>query len=318
MKKLAEVGEYKILEHVLKIVAEHVEKNKLRVFGVGDDAQAVNLGSIWIFLKIDGSSASSSMYPWLTFGDLSYRIALSSITDLIAKNSRPLLISSSVSISSDSDSETLLEIVRGVKDLAEAVGALYVGGDINKLDHDDVVIDVASIGVSSNPKPSVPFRENLSVYSVKCLGLSSIPAVLYYLEKDFSVWRDLLRSTARPEPPMSFLSYSDSIEASTDISDGLNSLRKVLEKSRVDLVLSYEALCPEVVEFSREEKVGIELLLNLMGEEYAIVSTTEVQDLPAVKIGHTASGYGRIYLDNHELRGGWDNFLGYRLVNQYI
>ncbi|MCS7099291.1 MAG: AIR synthase related protein [Sulfolobales archaeon] len=312
MKKLAEVGEYGALEYVLDIVSKHLERKERRVFGVGDDAQAINVGGLWIFLKIDGTSASSSMYPWLTPGDLGYRVALSSVTDLIAKNSRPLLLSSSITVSSDLRAETLLEIIRGVVDLAEAANSLYVGGDINKLDHSDIVIDVASVGISSNPKPSTPFEENLPVYSVKCLGLSSIPAALYYLKKDISAWMDLLKSMARPKPPLAFLDYSDFAEASTDVSDGLSSLRKVLERSGVDLVLSHDALCPEVVEFSREEKVDVELLLSFMGEEYTIVSTIRDREVPVVKIGRTAGGCGRIYLDDRELIGGWDNFLGYR------
>lgn len=309
--KLADLGELKVLEHISKLVRNHLKEKKLEVFGVDDDAQAIFVNGLWLFLKIDGTTASSSMYPWLTFNDFGYRVALSAVTDLIAKNSRPLLLVSSITVSADSHLETVLEVVAGIKDLAEVSGSLYVGGDVNKLNHGDVVIDVASAGISSAPKPSTPFKENLAVHSVKCLGLSSIPAALYYLKKDFNAWRDVLRAIARPEPPLKFFTYSDIVEASTDISDGLSSVRRVLEKSGSDLVLSHEAICPEVLEFSREEKVELDRLLSFMGEEYTVISVASSADLPAIRVGRTVKGAGRIYLENRELRGGWDNFLGY-------
>ncbi len=311
-RRLADVGEYRVLERVLDIVREHVGGRGPEVFGVGDDAQAVYAGGQWLFLKIDGTSASSSMYPWLTFGDFGYRVALSTVSDLVAKNSRPLLLASSISVSGERPPEVVLEVVAGIRDLAETAGALYAGGDVNRLDYDDVVVDVASLGISSNPKPGAPFREGLVAYSVKCLGLSSIPAALYYLKRDPSPWGDLLRSIARPEPPLKFLAYSDLVDASTDVSDGLASLRRVLERSGSDLALTREALCPEVVEFSREERVEPEVVLSFMGEEYTVVSAAERPDLPAVRIGRVVRGAGRIYLDGRKLEGGWDNFLGFR------
>lgn len=311
-ERLADLGEARLLERVLGLVNDHLRGRAPGVFGVGDDAQATPLGDLWLFIKIDGTTVGSSLYPWLTLGDLGYRVALSTVSDLVAKNSRPLLLVSSVTVSGEWPPSSVLEVVAGVRDLAEAVGALYVGGDVNRLGYDDMVVDVASIGTSRNPKPGTPFREGLVVHSVRCLGLSSIPAALYYLRRDPSPWADLLRSTARPEPPLRFLEYSDLVEASTDVSDGLSSLRRVLERSGTDLALSDEALCPEIVEFSREERVGLEVLLGFMGEEYTVVSAAEYPDLPATTVGRLVRGAGRVYLGDHELRGGWDNFLGYQ------
>ncbi|MEM2079841.1 MAG: AIR synthase related protein [Nitrososphaerota archaeon] len=311
MEKLEELGELKVVEYISKLVRDHLKERKPEVFGVGDDAQAVLVDGLWVFLKIDGTTAGSSMYPWLTFSEFGYRVALSAITDLVAKNSKPLLLASSITISGSSQLEIVLNIVAGMRELAESTGSLYVGGDINRLSHSDVVVDVASIGVSHRPKPSTPFRADLTVYSVKCLGLSSIPAALYYLKKDFSPWKDVLKAVAKPEPPLKFLTYSDLVEASTDISDGLSSVRRVLEKSGSDLVLSYEAICSEVIEFSREERVELNRLLSLMGEEYTVISVAGDLDLPATRVGRTVKGVGRIYLESHELKGGWDNFLGY-------
>ncbi|MEM1698697.1 MAG: AIR synthase related protein [Sulfolobales archaeon] len=310
-KSLLELGELRVVEHISKLVRDRLKDKKLEIFGVDDDAQAILVDGLWLFLKIDGTSASSSMYPWLTFSEFGYRVALSAITDLVAKNSKPLLLASSISISGELQLEMVLDVVTGMQELAEASGSLYIGGDINRLSYSDVVVDVASIGISRNPKPSTPFRADLTVHSVKCLGLSSIPAALYYLRRDYHTWKDVLKATAKPEPPLKFFEYSDLVEASTDISDGLNSIRRVLEKSGSDLVLTYEAMCPEVIEFSREEKVELSRLLSLMGEEYTVVSAAEDVDLPTTKIGRTVKGEGRIYFEGRELRGGWDNFLGY-------
>jgi hypothetical protein len=60
-----------------------------------------------------------------------------------------------------------------------------------------------------------------------------------------------------------------------------------------------------------EEKLEIPKVLGYMGEEYAVVFASEEENLPALKLGYTSRGSGRIYLGSEELRGGWDNFLGY-------
>jgi len=310
-RKMYDIGEVEAIEHISRILQQHLANKRTAVFGVNDDAQAITLGDLWVFLKIDGTTTSSSKYPWLSYRDIGYRVALSSVTDLIAKNARPAILVSSITMSGEMTLDILLDITSGIMDLAEATGSLYVGGDLNRLNQHDIVVDVASVGVSKDPKPSSPFREGLTVYSTKCLGLSAIPAALYYHKKDAGSWMEVLKMISRPIPPLEFFKYSDKAVVATDISDGITSLRKVLRKSNADLFLSSDALCPEVLEFSMEEKLEIPKVLGYMGEEYAVVFASEEENLPALKLGYTSRGSGRIYLGNEELRGGWDNFLGY-------
>ena len=308
--KLSDVGEVKVIEAILDLIRNVYPDKPLPAY---DDAVAIRVSDSWVIVKIDGTSSKSSKYPWMSWSDFSYRVALGTISDIISKGGKPLGLSVSIGVPKDFTITEVLEIIKGVKELIIKVDAKFLGGDINTSNVKDYVwMDVSGIGIAKKPIPNI-FRNGDLVRISNCLGFSSIEALIYYKNIDLSKAEKFLRLPYKPEPPLNFLEVCDQVTAATDISDGLYSLTKVLRRLRLDLVLSDDLpLCKEVIEFMNEFNVDTLDILKYLGEEYIIVFNDPHNSLRHYPIlGELREGKGNIIYKGKVVRGGWDNFKGF-------
>jgi thiamine-monophosphate kinase len=309
MRRVSEFSERELIEVIAGLLGEYYSKIP---FGYLDDAGALRIMDKWFFLKIDGTSFKTSKYPWMGFDDLAYRVALGAAVDVIAKGGVPVALTASVGLRKDMGLGDVEEIARGLRDSCQALKALFLGGDLNV--SEDGWLDVAVLGVSINPVSNKGLKPGHRVYATKCLGVSSLPALTYY-EKILGEDRvkKFLNVLRRPDPPLRFLNDVGRVRASTDISDGLESLRNVLRVNGVAMRLRAEGVCKEVLEISGQYSIELKKILRYMGEEYSIAVFTE-QEMPEdyVLIGEVVEGSpGIIYLEEQELSGGWDNLKGW-------
>ncbi|MFN3268465.1 MAG: thiamine-phosphate kinase [Zestosphaera sp.] len=302
-------SERELIEFIVDILGEYYAGIP---FGYLDDAGALRVPGEWFFLKIDGTSFRTSKYPWMGFDDLAYRVALGAAIDVIAKGGTPVALTASIGLQKEMSLEDVKDVARGLRDSCQALKVLFLGGDLNI--SEDGWLDVAVLGVSRTPISNKGLKPGYKVYSTKCLGISSIPALTYY-EKvlDEGILKKFLKNLKRPEPPLKFLKVLNEVRASTDISDGLESLRRVLKMNNVAMKLLRESVCEEVVEISKQYSIDLRMFLHYMGEEYSIVIFTDTE-IPEdyVLMGEVVEGDpGIIYLEKQELRGGWDNLKGW-------
>lgn len=306
---ISRFSERELIEVITDLLGEYYAKIP---FGYLDDAGALRISGKWFLLKIDGTSFRSSRYPWMGFDDLAYRVALGAATDVIAKGGIPVALTASVGLQKDMTLEDVKEVARGLRDSCQALRARFLGGDLNT--SEDGWLDVAVLGISKRTISNKGLKPGYKVYSTKCLGVSSIPALTYYeRELDDRVLEKFLKILRRPDPPLKFLEILSEVRASTDISDGLESLRNVLRINNVAMKLHEESVCREVTNVLEQYSISLEKILRYMGEEYSIVIFTDL-DMPKdyVLIGEVVEGFpGRIYLREQELRGGWDNLRGW-------
>jgi len=308
--KLFDVGEVKVIEAILNLIRDVYPDKPLPTH---DDAVAIRVSDSWVIVKIDGTSSKSSKYPWMSWSDFSYRVALGTVSDIISKGGKPLGLSVSVGVPRDFMINEVLEIIKGVKELIIKVNAKFLGGDINASNVKDYVwMDVSGIGIAKKPVPNT-FRNGDLIRISNCLGLSSIEALIYYKNIDLSRARKYVRLPYKPEPPLNFLEVCDQVTAATDISDGLYSLTKVLRRLGLNLVLSDDLpLCKEVTEFMNEFNINVLDILRYLGEEYTIVFNDPYNSLKHYPIlGELREGRGDIIYRGRVVRGGWDNFRGF-------
>ena len=310
--RAGDVGEYFIVKKLLGVYRDSYPKSPL---GLGDDAAATAFNGRWLLLKIDGTSGSRSRYPWLSWADLGYRVALSAAVDLIAKGATVLGLAVSLGAPKDFPVRGAVEIVKGVTDLARALNSYVFGGDTNS-STTDVWVDVAAVGVADRVVPATGFKAGDVVRVTSCLGMSAIPAITYYMGLKVDEGLEAIlrgEGVRRPKPPLNFYGISHRATASTDISDGLTSLTRFLRELGLDLLIDGSSipLCPEVREFMDTYRVDVKTVLRFLGEEYVVVFTCseDVERFP--KLGRLVEGGGRVFIDGKEVRGGWDNFLGY-------
>jgi len=307
--RVSEFSERKLINFITDLLSEYYSKIP---FGYLDDAGALRFLDKWFFLKIDGTSFKASKYRWMGFDDLAYRVALGAATDVIAKGGTPVALAASIGLQKDMSLEDVKEVALGLRDSCQALGTLFLGGDLNT--SEDGWLDVAVLGISETPVSNKGLKPGHKVYLTKCLGISSIPALTHYESVlNESVLEKFIKTLKRPEPPLKFLRVLDRVRASTDISDGLESLRSILRINNVAMKLYKESVCEEVLDISRQYSVDLVKILRYVGEEYSIAIFTD-SEMPSdyVLIGEVIEGpSGLIYLEGQELRGGWDNFRGW-------
>ncbi|MEM0085825.1 MAG: AIR synthase related protein [Zestosphaera sp.] len=302
-------SERELIEVIANILGEYYTKIP---FGYLDDAGALRILGKWFFLKIDGTSFKTSRYPWMGFDDLAYRVALGAAIDVIAKGGTPIALAASVGLSKDMNLEDVKGVARGLRDSCQALRTLFLGGDLNT--SEEGWLDVAVLGISRTPISNKGLKPGYKVYSTKCLGVSSIPALTHYERVlDDEVLKKFLKVLRRPDPPLKFLKDLDKVKAATDVSDGLESLRSVLRMNDVAMKLRFEGVCREILDISEQYSIDLSSVLRYMGEEYSIVVFTDL-NMPEdyILIGEVIEGSpGRIYLGEQELHGGWDNLRGW-------
>lgn len=306
---ISKFSERELIEVITDLLSEYYTRIP---FGYLDDAGALRISGKWFLLKIDGTSFKTSRYPWMGFDDLAYRVALGAAVDVIAKGGTPIALTASVGLQKDMTLEDVKEVARGLRDSCQALGTLFLGGDLNT--SEDGWLDVAVLGISEKPISNKGLKPGYKVYSTKCLGISSIPALTHY-EKvlDDRVLEKFLKTLRRPDPPLKFLKNLSEVRASTDISDGLESLRSILRMNNVAMKLREESVCKEILNVSEQYSINLEKILRYMGEEYSIVAFTDLE-MPKdyVLIGEVVEGPpGHVYLEERELHGGWDNLRGW-------
>ncbi len=314
--RIRELGELGVIKELLNIIRDVYPRNS--PLELGDDASVIteeHLSSKYLIVKVDGTSITSSKYPWMNMEDLGYRVALSTATDIISKGGNVIAFLISLGIPRDSEVDDIKSLVLGVKELSKVLGAWILGGDTNSCLCNDGWIDVFGLGVS-NELISNKFSEGDVVYLTRCLGISAIPAITYYKGLDI---RDVmnvvnLKEIVRPEPPTNFLNLIRNVRASTDVSDGLISVTKILKSLGLDLVLNDELpLCKEVRDFMEYFNISIEEIIKYLGEEYVIAFSLKegvsIKEYPV--LGKLVRGSGKVVFEGRVLRCGWDNFRGY-------
>lgn len=306
--KLSSIGERGVINNILKIISRSFPLGDVPL---GDDAAAFKLGDSWFILKIDGSSANTSKYEFMSWYDFGWRMTSAAVTDVIAKGGRPLGVVSSIGVPREYDDSLVYEVVNGVVDLTSALNAYVLGGDVNE-SSSEVWLDVAVVGIASRFIPATGLRPGDSLLVTNCLGLSAIPYIIHVRGLDPTPWMDVLKDIWRLRPPVDFLSIAEWVRASTDVSDGLASISRVLELNSVGLVIDEFPLCDRCLEFAGEVGVDEFDFIKFLGEEFQIVFTLDHISAynKYVRLGTIVSGAG-ITIKGRKVDFGWEYFKGY-------
>ena len=299
-------------DEAINVFLKNLVPYYIRVFkGFLDDSSLIDVKGSKVFFKIDGTSLKSSLYPWMGLDDLAFRVCAGAVTDVIAKGGKPVSIAISLGLPRSISAEDIESLGRGVAEFLGRYSLTYAGGDMNSAVSDGW-IDVAVLGIGSRFIPNGPWRVNERVYVSGCLGLSSIPALILYGGHDSSYLSDdLIAKLRRPKIPLNFLGMANHVHSSTDISDGLRSLKRVLELSNVALRLTDDLpLCNEVKHFIRDAGLNVNEVLKYLGEEYVIAYTGSANN--GLLLGEVVDGEpGAIIYRGERIAGGWDNFKGF-------
>ncbi len=159
--------------------------------------------------------------------DIGWRAMASNISDLAAMGARPLLSTVALGLPASTVAQDVLELYRGMLDVASRHGCAIAGGDITRAS--EMMISITAIGEarSTHVKGRGGARPGDIVAVTGPLGASRAGLHLAdnvnMLNDDFAA--QALAAHRRPEPRVSeglWLSASEHVHAMMDVSDGLS------------------------------------------------------------------------------------------------
>jgi thiamine-monophosphate kinase len=119
------------------------------VVGVGDDCAVVS--GQGIALSSDMSMEGVHFRrDWLGMHEIGYRAAAAALSDLAAVAARPIGVLASLALPEADAGDAAVELMRGVREAAEAVGATVLGGDVTR-SPGPLAVDVVVVGEAAKP-----------------------------------------------------------------------------------------------------------------------------------------------------------------------
>ncbi|EJN58201.1 thiamine-phosphate kinase [Halogranum rubrum] len=177
------------------------------------------------------------------------------------------------------DESDLLAFVNGARDVCEAVGAEYVGGDLDG--HQEFTVATTAIGDTDDPVRRTGASPGDAVCVTGTLGRSAA-ALRFFESGDVERANDLFRFTPRVAAGEAL---RDHATAMMDSSDGLaRSLHQLAEASDCGFDVAFDEVPvdPSVDDVARDEADRRECALHF-GEDFELVFTLPEAELETVR-----------------------------------
>ncbi|NKE37627.1 thiamine-phosphate kinase [Natronococcus sp. JC468] len=212
--------------------------------------------------------------------------------------------------------EELLAFVRGARDVCEAVGGEYVGGDLDG--HDEFTVATTAIGRTDDPVPRSGARLGDAVCVTGTLGRSAAALELFRrgAREDDPDARERANELFRFEPRIAAgRALASHATAMMDSSDGLaRSLHQLAEASDCGFAVDSAAIpVDEAVQSVSENDDEALERATTFGEDFELVVTVPEAELEAVReavgvplsrVGGVVGPDGGITVDDQAPAGG--------------
>ena len=306
-------------EEKLIDLLKRFEIHKKRLKGkIGDDcAYLVEKEGNTLVLSVDSQVEGIHFKrEWIAPQYIGYRAMGAALSDLAAKDARPLIALVDLHLSSEDTEEFIVQVYEGMYSLSKRFNFSIAGGNITK--DKTFSLSITLIGESNG---NIPRRDRARVGDYVYLSgdvgrnrlfleliergaLKEIPSVLF-------------NKFATPLPKFSLMKDVNmhyKIHAAIDISDGLGmDAGRVAKESRVDIFI-YENQIPLHPILKRFGKNALFALSS--GEEYEVLFTSKETIIRrgVSLIGRVVKGSGKVFLINSSGRKieikslGFDHF----------
>lgn len=324
--KLSDIGEERIVREILGLVFRR--KPKLGYAYWGDDANLIK--DLNLLLTCDSVSEETDMIPGMSWRDLGWKLAVSSISDIASKGGKPIVALVTLGLRPNMLLDEVKEFYKGLEDACMEYGFEILGGDTSALSKFN-----ASIFMVGYAPDNIPWRNNAKPGDLVCTtgeyGLTGLAYTLIFkLNKKISELRDelkraILKPKARLEEGMIIAKYAN---AMIDSSDGLaKSLHEIAYASNKTIIIYEDKIPINKIVLEEAERYNLNPL-NLAlygGEEYELIFTVSKDMLKELKrrvkvrvIGEVRKGESKVVMMLKDGRSiqvdvskSWDPFRQY-------
>ena len=330
--RIAEIGEFGLISKIAALIDHEGDRQSPArrdlLLGIGDDAAAwKSPGGIELIttdILVEGVHFDFAYTGWK---DLGWKSLAINISDINSMGGRPRYALVSLALPGRREAEDVLEMYRGILEIANAHGIAVAGGNISA--SDKVVINITLTGLAEGTmltRASAQPGDLVAIYGFPGLASAGLKAFSQFLNLDADALQLFKNAHLRPAPDFNNgpLLSGLGVRTAIDISDGLAAdLTHICMASRVGATLHVEKLPvhPLLAKFFGRDSLKMSLA---GGEDYLLLFTATpdtmkrvadtLRPTPAI-IGEITAGkpYAVALLDEmgksvHIDFSGWDHY----------
>ena len=283
--------------------------------GIGDDAAVIKSSNNKLVATVDMAVEDIHFNKkWSTPFQIGAKLTTANLADIFAMGAIPKYLLVAAGISELNNSETVTELAKGIRSVADKFEVTVIGGDLSK--SEKMTLSITALGeLSDQPILRSGARVGDLIYLSSLTGLSA--AGLAILNRELDRPRYVVEAHLNPKlvAPEKLIKVATSM---CDVSDGLaTDASHLSHASNVNFNLSKD-LISQAADFKDLAELAEELNEDVFdwiltgGEDHFFLATVgkenESNEL-GIQIGSVGKGEGKLLLDGVEIKKtGYQHF----------
>ena len=283
--------------------------------GIGDDAAVIKSSNNKLVATVDMAVEDIHFSKkWSTPFQIGAKLTTANLADIFAMGAVPKYLLVAAGINELNNSETVTELAKGIRSVADRFEVTVIGGDLSK--SEKMTLSITALGeLSAQPILRSGARVGDLIYLSSLTGLSA--AGLAILNRDLDRPRYVVEAHLNPKlvAPDKLIKVATSM---CDVSDGLATDAAHLSyASNVNFNLSKDLISQaadfkDLAELAKELNEDVFDWILTGGEDHFFLATVgkenESNEL-GIQIGSVAKGEGKLLLDGVEVKkSGYQHF----------
>ena len=283
--------------------------------GIGDDAAVIKSSNNKLVATVDMAVEDIHFNKkWSTPFQIGAKLTTANLADIFAMGAIPKYLLVAAGISELNNSETVTELAKGIRSVADKFEVTVIGGDLSK--SEKMTLSITALGeLSDQPILRSGARVGDLIYLSSLTGLSA--AGLAILNRELDRPRYVVEAHLNPKlvAPEKLIKVATSM---CDVSDGLATDAAHLSyASNVNFNLSKDLISQaadfkDLAELAKELNEDVFDWILTGGEDHFFLATVgkenESNEL-GIQIGSVGKGEGKLLLDSVEIiKTGYQHF----------
>ena len=283
--------------------------------GIGDDAAVIKSSNNKLVATVDMAVEGIHFHrKWSSPFQIGAKLTTANLADIFAMGAVPKYLLVAAGINELNNSETVSELAKGIRSVADKFEVSVIGGDLSK--SEKMTLSITALGeLSAQPILRSGGRVGDIIYLSSLTGLSA--AGLAILNRDLDRPRYVVEAHLNPKlvAPDKLIKVATSM---CDVSDGLATDAAHLAKaSAVNFNLSKDLISKaddfkDLAELAKELNEDVFDWILTGGEDHFFLATVDKKNESnelGIKIGIVEKGDGKLLLDGIEVKeSGYQHF----------
>lgn len=283
--------------------------------GIGDDAAVIKSSNNKLVATVDMAVEGIHFHrKWSSPFQIGAKLTTANLADIFAMGAVPKYLLVAAGINELNNSETVSELAKGIRSVADKFEVSVIGGDLSK--SQKMTLSITALGeLSAQPILRSGGRVGDLIYLSSLTGLSA--AGLAILNRDLDRPRYVVEAHLNPKlvAPDKLIKVATSM---CDVSDGLaTDAAHLANASAVNFNLSKDLISKaddfkDLAELAKELNEDVFDWILTGGEDHFFLATVDKKNESSelgIKIGIVEKGDGKLLLDGIEVKeSGYQHF----------